>query len=564
MGDVLAGQPSIKVERDGHRGTRTRVKVRGLSSSKNVLVLLDGFPLNHAYNGDVDLTQIPLSMVQRIEITRGGSSVSYSGEAVGGTINIITNRPNQKGFVADLGTGAGRYGVKHSAGKMTARSNMGDLTYNASNEFSSGFLSNEEFQTTNHFGNYTRSFNGKGYWGGEYMFHDSRVGEANGTPIPPSDWNGHVEQVASTLFAQRTQKSQHVKAFLASPKVLGGNTYASYTKSFRTSDERETRGGTSFRHQDSHTSMWNFSWKNKIIETGFQSKEMTRQIYPERKQVVYQNDGYFLAKYSRNRWTVLEGLRWDNNSRSGSFLVPRFSAFYAPNKDWLFSATTQRAHRVPNFDELFLSSAVINNPDLKDEKSHSYDLGVSWSPSDCFNFKLTGFLIIVDDLITPSPISNRYENGGTEKSKGIETEISIKGEKRGLSAHWTVQQGKRSHPSAPNFLPSAFSPRHLLTAKLDEHLTKAITFTNEVRYQSDQFEMDNHQGVRIPDFYTWNARFSVKILSAHLYFEAENITNRRYAETVAHLTPLGGPVPSVLSPQPNRTFWTGVTIRFVN
>jgi outer membrane receptor protein involved in Fe transport len=120
--------------------------------------------------------------------------------------------------------------------------------------------------------------------------------------------------------------------------------------------------------------------------------------------------------------------------------------------------------------------------------------------------------------------------------------------------NWTLQNSQRSLPTATTFADSAMSPRHLVNIKWDKYMPRAMMFTNELRYQSDQFQFDNRQGTRIPGFYIWNARFSIRILAADMFVAVDNITRRRYAETATN----------VLFPQPDRSYWTGVSIRFIN
>ena len=568
VGDALRGVTSLKVEQDGSRGTRQLLKMRGLSSSNNVLILIDGRPITHEYNSTVDLAQIPLVMVDRIEITRGGAASAYSSEAIAGTVNIVTLRPNRKGIVTDLGTGVGRDGVKNHLGKIAARSHWGDILYAPSLESSGGFMDNEDYQATNHFGNFTRSFNGKGYWGAEYYFHDSRVGVSNGTLVPLEEWNSYVEHISATPSQQRTEESQHAKAFLASPLIMGGTTYATFTQSWRTYKDRVHRGGIAFRDEQSQSSTFDFSWRHPLLEMGLRTQRFKRQLYPDDAHYSFQNGFYAAGNWRAGAFTIAPGARFDHNTVSGDFFAPRFAVIYAPGESFLISATAQRAHRVPNFEELYFSSAVAQNPALNDEKSVNADLGIAWTPSAFFRFKSTAFLINKEDLITPDAAAV-WTNRGTEKARGVETEATVRlgsdmERFHTFSISWTEQRSRRETTAFPGDVAAAMSPRTLMTARLEKHMRRAIIVTNEVLYQSEQFELDNRQGLRVPGSYVWNARFSLRILTADLYFSANNITRRRYAETTA-LAPLpAGGVVSVLSPQPERTFWAGISIRFIN
>ena len=73
------------------------VNLRGYDSP-NILVLVDGQPMNTAWNGDVDWNMIPVENIRKIEVVSGGQSALYGGRAVGGVINIMTKTQKQEGL----------------------------------------------------------------------------------------------------------------------------------------------------------------------------------------------------------------------------------------------------------------------------------------------------------------------------------------------------------------------------------------------------------------------------------------------------------------------------------
>ena len=72
--DLLESTPGVFVRRFGGPGEPSEVSIRG-SSGSQVVVLLDGVRLNSAQSGTVDLSTIPLDLIERIEVTRGGGAV---------------------------------------------------------------------------------------------------------------------------------------------------------------------------------------------------------------------------------------------------------------------------------------------------------------------------------------------------------------------------------------------------------------------------------------------------------------------------------------------------------
>ena len=95
------------------------VNLRGLGS-ESTLILLDGRRIGYSglFGGVTDISTIPLSMVDRIEILLDGASAVYGSDAVGGVVNIIT-RKDYSGIELDL-----NYGRPHRSGYDESRANI--------------------------------------------------------------------------------------------------------------------------------------------------------------------------------------------------------------------------------------------------------------------------------------------------------------------------------------------------------------------------------------------------------------------------------------------------------
>lgn len=84
--------PSIGSAVNNGNGGASFVNLRGLGSNRN-LVLLDGQRLVPAgLGGQVDLNNIPLALVERMDVLTGGASTTYGADAVSGVVNFVTKR----------------------------------------------------------------------------------------------------------------------------------------------------------------------------------------------------------------------------------------------------------------------------------------------------------------------------------------------------------------------------------------------------------------------------------------------------------------------------------------
>jgi len=117
----------------------------GSNSSQNMVILVDGVRLNENELAGPILSSIPVDTVERIEITRGGSSVLYGEGATGGVINIITKRGADDGYHGSLSLEGGRFdqydaraSVRHGEGPLSfdlAADKQGTDNYRDNNAF---------------------------------------------------------------------------------------------------------------------------------------------------------------------------------------------------------------------------------------------------------------------------------------------------------------------------------------------------------------------------------------------------------------------------------------------
>lgn len=102
LSEALAYELNFQFQRDNAVGSSS-VNLQGISG-QNIKVLLDGVPISgrSGINNEIDLAQINLSTVEKIEIVEGPMAVSYGADALAGVVNIITKTPNASKWSADL------------------------------------------------------------------------------------------------------------------------------------------------------------------------------------------------------------------------------------------------------------------------------------------------------------------------------------------------------------------------------------------------------------------------------------------------------------------------------
>ncbi len=139
VAQLIATAPGVAVNEYGGLGHFSTVSIRG-SNANGVLVLLDGLPLNSEAGGGVDLSSIPRTWIDRIEIVRGPEGAAYGAGALGGVVNVVTRRasagpPSGETTIGSFGTYAASAEARRGSGRgalllaASAESSRNDFTY---------------------------------------------------------------------------------------------------------------------------------------------------------------------------------------------------------------------------------------------------------------------------------------------------------------------------------------------------------------------------------------------------------------------------------------------------
>ncbi|WP_439861485.1 TonB-dependent vitamin B12 receptor [Pseudomonas sp. MBLB4136] len=89
--ELLKRVPGVSFANNGGPGKNTSLFMRG-SESDHVLVLIDGIKVGSVTSGGTALQDLPLELIERIEVVRGPRSSLYGSEAIGGVIQIFTRK----------------------------------------------------------------------------------------------------------------------------------------------------------------------------------------------------------------------------------------------------------------------------------------------------------------------------------------------------------------------------------------------------------------------------------------------------------------------------------------
>lgn len=122
--EVLDQQVGVRVLRLGGPGSLASLSIRG-SRADQVLVTLDGIPLNSSTGGPVDLSRLPLGHLDRVEVYRGASPLGSGSSAIGGVLALRTRAGTSRRVAAALGGGS--FGAREARLLVTEPFARGDL-----------------------------------------------------------------------------------------------------------------------------------------------------------------------------------------------------------------------------------------------------------------------------------------------------------------------------------------------------------------------------------------------------------------------------------------------------
>lgn len=116
----------LEIARLGGVGAQSGVYLRG-AETRQVLVLVDGVPLNNLNFSIAALDQLMLSQIERIEVVRGNVSSLYGSQAVGGVIQLFTRGATNTKTEAAVRVSAGSQATYQGAASI--QGTQGDWRY---------------------------------------------------------------------------------------------------------------------------------------------------------------------------------------------------------------------------------------------------------------------------------------------------------------------------------------------------------------------------------------------------------------------------------------------------
>lgn len=142
LDDVLRNELNFRISRDNILGTG--LAMQGISG-ENVKIMIDGVPVIGRLNGNIDLSQINLHQIERIEIVEGPLAVNYGSNALAGTINLITKSPKSEETNAEASFFTESIGHFNVNGTVSTGIKKQSITVSGGRNFFDGWSPGDDF-----------------------------------------------------------------------------------------------------------------------------------------------------------------------------------------------------------------------------------------------------------------------------------------------------------------------------------------------------------------------------------------------------------------------------------
>lgn len=404
---LLQQELNIRISQDLILGSS--INLNGISG-QNIQIMKDGIPIIGRVGDDIDLSQVNIQNLERVEIVDAPLSVNYGTNALGGTINLITKKTQLEDIEIDASAqyeSIGRQNINTSIGwrpkqHIFFQLHGGMLSFDGLDSEADSLETQERsFQwNPKHqvFGGLAAKY---------YISEDHTIRYAVDVYSERIQNLGNIRRPQFKPYAfddyyytRRNDHSLHhsirISPSLALETTAGHNFFKrkknTYRHNFENSEQialpnqqdttlfhgmmlRSTLS-SNFRH-----SKWNFQSGIDLRYDNAFGKRIRDELSNVENMSTIRDYAFFTSiKYRPTSKIILQpGLRVAYNSRFKAPLTPSINTKYEISDELILRASYARGFRSPSLKELFFyfvdsNHFILGNKDLKAETSDNYRL----------------------------------------------------------------------------------------------------------------------------------------------------------------------------------------------
>ncbi len=424
--DLLSRVPGVQVQQSGGRGSTTGVFVRGTKTAQT-LVLIDGVRVGSVTAGGANgaLEHLNLEQIERVEVLRGPHSAMYGSDAIGGVIQIFTRRSAGEGLHGRARLAAGNKGVWERSAGISGGDQNTRFNLSASLDEMTGFdRTNKSFPSDADHDAYrnksvsfslSHAFNEQLTAGINVLDQRGKTEIDNpfGSGWPAVGTDEYIEFAGSVVstFVELQATEQWLSRLelgYSEDKLKGRDKLDSPFSAYDINSYRDSAAWlNTFQLNDEHTLRAGADYSKEKVRTD------SNTVYD--KDSRWNQAAFIQHNYKGDLFGTELGLRHDKNQQFGSENTWNAALSLPIGQANEFILSYSEGFRAPTLLDLYYPWGA--NPDLKPEKSKSYEL--QWRSQIAKTVTLETSVyrtdirnaIVADEFWVPQNYSNVRING---------------------------------------------------------------------------------------------------------------------------------------------------------
>lgn len=417
-------------------GSAGSVNIRGVGQGNKVLFMIDGQPQWAGVFGHSVADTYVANGVERVEIVKGPSSLLYGSNAMGGSVNIITKRPDKEGVFGRARAMFGSFSTQKFDLSAGIKKGKWSATLAGQLDRSNGYQAGSDFWLANEFMQLRYAASDHWQVGTNVEMTQTKANNPGTTQDPLEGMWTKIFRGTASVYARNSYEKTHggVQAYInwgrhwvddgwapgetPTDYLFNSTDYNMGVTLFQTLNlwrDNDISLGVDFQHWGGH------NWNTDKVDPSVRSSEFKGHVNEIAGYVMMQQ-GFFNGFLDVNA-----GVRLQHGSTYGNEWVPQAGFVLNPGWDSHIKFSFSKGFRAPNLRELYLYPP--HNPYLKPESMLNYELSYR---QNLLNGRLSlgAALFFIDgkDMIQTVRVDGRphNENVGRFINKGFELDAAFR------------------------------------------------------------------------------------------------------------------------------------------
>lgn len=444
LAEGLTFQPGVRIENDCQNCGFTQARINGLDGHYSQ-ILIDSRPIFSALAGVYGLEQIPASMIDRVEVVRGGGSALFGASAIGGTINIITKEAMRSGAgISHELTSIGMSGALDNNtsvnASMVTDDGRGGLSVFGQRRSRDGYdADGDGFTEIPALNTITIGTRGhlrlNPFSKLKFEYHGVKEFRRGGDQLDRpahealiAEQTEHINNSGSLSYEGQSQDGKHIwNAYVSAQHISRNSYYGSGMdpKAYGRTTDLTAVGGVQYSYKFNRL-LFMPSQLTAGLECNFDDmKDKSLGYGYKTAQKINIIGSYFQNEWKNEHWGLLGGVRIDKHDLiRRPIFSPRVNIRYSPFRDLSFRAIYAKGFRAPQAFDEDLHIAVAGGKririkladNLREEKSHSFSASADWYHTFnnvSINLMAEGFYTILKDTYSLRPTGDKADEGNS-------------------------------------------------------------------------------------------------------------------------------------------------------